>query len=244
MPRRVVAVHQPNFFPWLGFFDKIVRADAFIILDHVQFSESGGNWGNRVRMDVNGRPDWVTMPVSRDYNGRRRIDETRIDNLQPWRRKLLQSLRMSYGRALGFRSEFEFVSELVQNPTDMLSDYNLSAILAICARLGLPTAHIVCSSTLDAHAAKTELLIELVGLVDGNVYLAGGGAVGYQDDQLFAAAGVTVEYQRFAHPVYPQRSGAPFEPGLSVLDAILHRGSEETAKLLSAAPAAKPGSTS
>ena len=53
MSRRVVAIHQPNFFPWLGFFDKILCSDVFIVLDHVQFPKSEGNWSNRVRMAVN-----------------------------------------------------------------------------------------------------------------------------------------------------------------------------------------------
>ncbi len=48
----IVAIHQPNFFPWLGYFDKIARCDHFVLLDHVQFQKTGGVWSNRVRMMV------------------------------------------------------------------------------------------------------------------------------------------------------------------------------------------------
>jgi len=118
----VVAIHQPNFFPWLGFFDKIIRSDVFVVLDHTQFPKSEGNWSNRVRLAVNGEAAWVTMPVRRDYAGFRRIDEMRIDNRAPWRRKLVQLLRTNYGRALAFRDVFPVVESWIETPAELLAD--------------------------------------------------------------------------------------------------------------------------
>jgi hypothetical protein len=242
MSRCLVAIHQPNFFPWLGFFDKIARADVFVVLDHVQFPKTrDGNWTNRVKMDVYGTPTWVTMPLVRGYDGLRRIDEMQIDHHTPWRRKLLRSLQDSYGRAPHFRETFPLVAPLVDNAADLVVDYNLSAITALCQALGLPTTHLVRSSSLDVSGGKTDLLVDLVRATQGTAYLAGGGASGYQDDALLESAGIAVEYQRFVHPVYPQR-GDVFVPGLSVLDAIFHTGFERTAALLRR-PALSAGGT-
>jgi hypothetical protein len=228
-----VAIHQPTFFPWLGYFDKIVRADVFVVLDHVQFPKSRpGSWLNRVQLSVGGRPAWVTMPVVRTYHGLRRIDEMAIDNTSPWRRKLLQLLRSSYGRAPAFAEVFPIVAPLVENATDCLVDYNLAAIEALCERLGIGTAHLVRSSTLQVAGHATELLVGLVQCVGGRVYLAGGGAGGYQEDALFHAAGLELEYQRFQHPVYAQRGAVDFVPGLSILDALFNCGFADTAALL------------
>jgi hypothetical protein len=232
MNKRVVAIHQPNFFPWLGYFDKIVRADVFVVLDHVQFPKSEGNWSNRVKLAVNGAPGWVTMPVVRAYEGFRRIDEMQIDNSAPWRKKLLQLLRTNYGKALAFPAAFPVVESWVEHPAALLADYNLHAITSICDHLRLRSSHIVRSSTLGVDGAKTELLVNIVKAVDGTVYLSGDGSAGYQDDAAFVAAGIDVVYQRFTHPVYPQRLGAEFMPGLSVLDAIFHCGFEGGSKLL------------
>lgn len=232
MSRRVVAIHQPNFFPWLGFFDKVIRSDVFVVLDHTQFPKSEGNWTNRVRLSVNGEAAWVTMPVDRKYEGLRRIDEIRIDNQTPWRRKLLQLLRTNYGRAAFFAQVFPAVEAWVESPPELVADFNLRSITAICDRLGLKSSHMVRSSTLGVEGAKSELVANLVKQVGGTVYLSGDGSTGYLDEQVLRSAALDVDYQRFVHPVYPQRQGAAFIAGLSVLDALFHCGFEGTTRVL------------
>jgi len=66
---RVVAIHQPNFLPWLGYFDKLARADTFVLLDSVQFPKRNGTWMNRVKLLVGGEPGWITVPIVRAYHG-------------------------------------------------------------------------------------------------------------------------------------------------------------------------------
>jgi hypothetical protein len=85
MTQRLVAIHQPNFFPWLGYFDKLARADVFILLDDAQYPKTGGTWSNRVQLLINEKPAWVTVPVVRSYHGVRQIREMRIDEQRPWR---------------------------------------------------------------------------------------------------------------------------------------------------------------
>lgn len=240
MSRRVVAIHQPNFFPWLGFFDKVIRSDVFIVLDHIQFPKSEGNWSNRVRMAVNGEPAWVTMPVARDYDGFRRIDEMRIDNRAPWRRKLLQLLRTNYGRALAFREVFPEVESWVETPADLVADYNLRVITAMCATLRLRSSHLVRSSTLGVDGAKSQLVANLVKRVGGTVYLSGAGSAGYLQEDVLGSAGVALEYQRFRHPEYRQRPGHDFLEGLSILDTIFHCGFDGTSTVLNHTHAGEP----
>ena len=241
MSRKVVAIHQPNFFPWLGLFDKVVRSDVFVVLDHVQYPKSEGTWSNRVRLAVDGEARWTTMPVERDYSGVRRIDEMRIDNASPWRRKLLQLLRTNYGRAFAFKDTFPVIESWIENPAPLLADYNVDNITAICGRLGLNSSHLVRSSTLAVTGARTELLVNIVKTVGADTYLSGDGSAGYQDDDVFMSAGIEVVYQRFVHPVYPQRGTPQFMPGLSILDAIFHCGFAGAAQLLDVTQRAEPG---
>lgn len=230
----VVAVHQPNFLPWLGYFDKLARCDVFVLLDNVQFPKKSGTWMNRVRLLVAGEPAWVTIPVVRAYHGLRRIDEMRIDESRPWRRKLLLTIEQSYRRAPHFEATMPLVTEVVMHEGPMLADYNEAGVRRLAATVGLDTAKCVRASSLGVTATATDRLIEITQKLGGGSYLAGGGAGGYQEDDKFTAAGVRLCYQAFEHPSYPQLTARPHH-GLSIVDALMHRGADETARLLAGA---------
>jgi WbqC-like protein family len=232
MTQRLVAIHQPNLFPWLGYFDKLARADVFVLLDDVQFPKKGGTWINRVRILIDGEPAWMTVPVVRSYHGVREIREMRIDEQAPWRRKLLKTIQVSYGRAPHKDEVIPLLSELIGNPTDELAEYNRLAIAELADRLGL-TTQLVLSSSLDVSGQATDRLIRLVKAVGGDAYLSGGGAAGYQEDEKFSEASIELVYQRFEPPTYPQRADAPV-PGLSVIDALMGCGFGGVRELLRA----------
>lgn len=229
---KIVAIHQPNFFPWLGYFNKIARADLFLLMDNAQFPKTGGNWSNRVRLLVNREPQWVTVPVVRAYHGVRSVREMRINNDAPWRVKLIKTLKTNYNQAPFFQSVFPFLEELINNPTDMLSDYNTAAITSLAAALSMDSSKIIQGSTLGAEGSATDLLVSMVKAVGGTAYLAGGGAGGYQEDEKFDAAGIRLMVQEFKHPAYAQHKGGDFVPGLSIIDALMNCGFEETRALV------------
>src|SRR5437763_1510800 len=122
---KLVAIHQPNFFPWLGYFDKLRRADVFVVLDHVQYSKTSGNWGNRVQFLIAGQPRFATMPIRRDYHGVRQVREIKSNDQTPWRENLVKTLQSNYGRARHFTEVFPVVEPLVLNPIANVADYNM-----------------------------------------------------------------------------------------------------------------------
>jgi len=220
----IVAIHQPNFFPWLGFFDKIVRSDVFILLDHVQFQKTGGTWSNRVKLLVSGEAHWVTAPVVRNFHGVRAISEMEFQPGDPWREKLLKSLAGNYVRAPFYRGTVELIEPLILNPENNLARYNGAAIMSIAKCLGLPVEKFRWSSTMGVDQQASEMLIALTREAGGSTYMCGGGAEGYQQDTAFAAAGVELLYQNFQHPVYPQSGSKEFVAGLSIIDALMNLG--------------------
>lgn len=230
-PDRVAAIHQPNFFPWLGYFDKIARADVFIVLDDVQTQKTGSNWSNRVRLLVGGEPQWATAPVRRPPHGVQTLAEARWAE-QPWREKLAKSLHLNYAKAPFHAEAMELVEPLVLNAEAGLAAYNLHAVRAIAQALGLRD-NFVLASEFGVHATSTQRLVELVRRAGCRRYLAGGGAGDYQDDAQFAAAGLDLEYQSFVHPVYAQHGATAFHPGLSIIDALMNCGLARTRELLS-----------
>lgn len=220
----LVAIHQPNFFPWLGYFDKIRHADIFVFLDAVDYPRSGsggmGSWANRVRLNIQGEARWITCPVKRMPMGSA-IREAEIDDRQPWRTKLVKSLQTNYGKADRFQAAMAELEPLIQMPEINLAEFNIAAIGAIANLLGVSTRFMRLSE-LACEGRATELLIAITRTVRGSTYLAGGGAGGYQDDALFAANGVALAYQNFVPRPYGPTDR--YVPGLSVIDYLMHDG--------------------
>ena len=225
----VVAIHQPNFFPWLGYFDKIARSDVFVFLDSVQASKTGGSWLNRVKVAVNGDARWVTAPIDRSYHGVRLVREIDFGSTL-WRDQLLKTLASSYGRAAFYGETMQLVQPLIQNPDNNLARFNHFAIMSIVSALKLDTKQFVISSSLGLEGQNNDLLVAITRAVGGDTYLCGGGAAEYFDERPFTAAGLTVRYQNFAHPEYLPADR--LIPGLSVLDAMMHCGPHGVARLL------------
>lgn len=221
---KLVAIHQPNFFPWLGYFDKIQRSDAFVFLDAVDYPRSGsgsmGSWTNRVRLGIQGKPRWFTCPVRRMPLGSA-IGEARIDDAQPWRAKLLRTLEVNYRRSTNYDAAMALLGPLIETREGHLAAFNIAAIHAISAHLGISTRFLL-QSELEHAGQATDLLISLVRAAGGDSYLAGGGAAGYQEDDKFAKAGVALVKQGFV----PRGYGRPelFLPGLSVIDYLMQDG--------------------
>jgi len=220
----IVAIHQPNFFPWLGYFDKIARSDVFILLDHVQLQKTGGTWSNRVKLLMGGEARWVPAPIVRNFHGVRAISEMEFQSNDPWRDKLQKSLVANYARAPFFHETMDFFEPLILNPENNLARYNGAVVMAVAKRLGLPSEKFRWSSEIGAGEQSSEMLIALTRAVSGNAYMCGGGAEGYQEDALFAAAGIKLIYQNFKHPIYEQLAGRDFVAGLSIIDAFMYCG--------------------
>lgn len=223
-PLTVVAIHQPNFFPWLGYFDKIAQADVFVFLDSVDYPRSGsggmGSWTNRVHISVNGAPHWLTAPIRRMPLGAP-IQEARIDDSRPWRKKALKTLSGAYSKASQRIPAMEILTPLVLRDTDRIADYNIANIEALVKQLGLSTRFIR-QSELTVEGVSTERLVNIVRAVGGTAYLSGGGASDYQEEGAFSEAGIKLVIQNFEPlPYGPEKS---FIPRLSVIDYLMRDG--------------------
>lgn len=239
---KIVAIHQPNFFPWLGYFHKLRHADCFVVLDHVQFPKTGaGTWINRVRMLIAGEGRWITASLDRNFHGTRTIREMRLAEDRTWITKSLASIRQSYMRSPHFATIFPILESALARSDEGLAEMNLHGIHDLCeyAGLSLPEMHL--SSQMGALGASNELLIDLIKKVGGTHYLCGAVAAsssGYHDEDAFARAGITVVHQCFEHPVYSHPAKAGFEKGLSIVDALFYAGPAATLELLSPPPRA------
>lgn len=220
-----VAIHQPNFFPWLGYFDKIRRADVFILLDDVQFAKSGsGTWSNRVKVLINGGEHWLTAPVDRSFHGTRAINEMTFSRAGDWRERILRTIATAYRRAPYFEATFALLDPLVRNQEDNVAEYNIHALTALVGAIGFSEKALVRSSSLASESTATQRLVDLTIRAGGRRYLCGGGAGGYQEDEIFAASKISLLYQKFVTVPYRQHGAKGFVAGLSIIDAAMNLG--------------------
>lgn len=221
----IAAAHQPNFFPWLGWFDKLSRADIFIILDDVQFPRCTGSWGNRVKIQYNSKEKWLTASTDKNFHGFRKFNETRMADHLPWREKCMDMLEHAYRRSPWHEEVQSFLHPLLTNPCGDLVQYNMRGILAIADILGLDKGKFVLASQFKVKSSGTLRLIELAQAAGADAYMCGGGAGKYQEDLCFKQHNIGLLAQNFQHPRYLQFHQLDnFLPGLSIIDALFCLG--------------------
>jgi hypothetical protein len=224
LEQRVVAIHQPNFLPWLGFFNKWAKSDVFILLDDVQFPKTGGVWINRCGVLKNSESSWITVPIKRNFNGKKLINEVEIIDDISWKTDIKNKVKNYYKGASFFDEIVSLLDECLKNETINLCDFNFQILKIVGNKLRLDSNKIVFSSNLKSFGDKTDRLCSLVEAVSGTKYLSGDGSRGYQDDQVFLYKHIEVEYQNFRQKPYNQISGQEFVSGLSVLDSLMNLG--------------------
>jgi len=218
----ILAAQQPNYLPWIGFFHKVASADLLVLADHVQYSRRGITNRNVIKGPAG--PVRLTVPVLTSGQPGVVISEARIDNASPWRRSHWRTIQTCYGRAPHFASHAEFFESLLAREWTRLAPLNEEIIRYMMRAFGIEK-RILRSSELRPEGAKTELVVSLCRLTGAEVYLSGTGARKYMDEDACRRAGLTVRYQQFRHPVYPQLHG-PFLPNLSALDLLFNVGSQ------------------
>lgn len=223
----IVAVHQPNYLPWLGYFAKMARADIFVFLDDVQFSK--GSYTNRVQVARDGKAVWMTVPV-RHALGTSICD---VEIARPdWSRSHADFLKQSYRKARHFDEVWRELEAWLENASGRLSAINASIIMKIASRLGLKAKMLEASRlNIEGNAPDQRLAAIAATVAPGGVYLSGGGGANYQSEDAFSAQGIKLRYSDF-QPLPYDCGGTTFIPGLSIVDALFHHGFEATAELI------------
>ena len=217
----IVAVHQPQYLPWLGYFDKIDRADIFVLLDNVQFKKN--EWQNRNRIKTAAGSQWLTVPVT--YKFPQRIDEVGVNNRERWQHQQRQAILSNYRKAPYWDAVAPLLEEILTPAWEFLAPLNIFVVRKLVELLGIATPLHVASELPAFPENPDERLIAITKHFGADTYLAGSGGRDYMDLDRYEKNGIKVLFQEYRHPVYEQRFGA-FEPFMSVLDLLFNHGSE------------------
>lgn len=233
-----VAVHQPNYAPWAGYFAKLAAADVLVFLDDAQLPQ-GRSYVSRTAIAGPGgpagdAPQWLSVPIARAHDAP--IRAARFADAG-WARRHMATLRARYARAPYFAEVMALLAPLYDAPGALLAPFNARLVQAVAAYLSLAPRFLWASELGIAPGLRaTERLVALVQAAGGTTYVSGAGGASYQDPACFAAAGITLEVRRYTPQPYDQGTGMhgrprPFVPGLSVLDLLFRRGRAAAALL-------------
>jgi hypothetical protein len=219
-----VAIIQPLYLPWAGFFEMIAATDAYIALDHVKFEPS--SWQHRNRVKGPNGPFLLSVPIYNNKGGGSRICDRRIDYRQPWVKKHLKSLESCYRKAPYFDLYYWEIKSLLGAGIETIAGLNVGLIRLLLKFLGLDRK-VFQSSELplgdDTMLGKNERLINLMKAVGATGFYEGASGRNFIDRSRFEEEGMTVEFQEYCHPLYPQQFEG-FLPYMSVVDLLFNCG--------------------
>ncbi len=217
-----IAISQPTYLPWLGYFDLIDQVDVFVLLDNVQFEKQ--SWQQRNRIKTPAGLQWLTVPVM--FRGRfgQLIRDVEIRDAEFWRNHL-RAIELNYRRSLFFDRYFEELSSrLKYTPGGLLAELNGRLLEWFMSVLGIQT-RVVVSSHLQQAGRRTELLANICASLGADQYISPLGSAGYllEEGNMLLDKGVGFVFQHYEHPEYCQLF-PPFLPYASILDLIFNEG--------------------
>lgn len=220
-PGTIIAILQPGYLPWLGFFEQMDRAGVFVYLDDVQYTKADWRSRNRIRIPAEPGWAWLTVPVRAGPTGRL-IREVKIDYQQKWVARHLNLIRANYCRAPFFDRFFPALRDILESKPELLMDLDVSLAGFLAESFGIHP-RIKFSSGCAAPGRKTEKLLNICLAERAGTLYDGESSRNFMDEPLMQKHGIRVVYQIYHPPPYPQQS-TPFIPFLSALDLLLNCG--------------------
>ena len=215
---RKIAIHQPNYLPWLGYFYKIYQSDVFVFLDDAQFSNKGMH--NYTYIKTNNGSCRLKFPVQQRFGDK--INEVRPKDELGWKDKHMAILKSNYSKAKYFTEVFNDYRQLISQDFNSISELNGSSIKFYAKKLGIKTKFIN-SSELNINLSKEEKIIAICNVLGASVYYSGKGAEAYQNEGNFCSNGIELIYSVFKPFNYQQLWGE-FQANVSALDFFMNCG--------------------
>lgn len=230
-----LAIMQPYFFPYLGYFQLLAAADRFVFFDDVHYMPR--SWIHRNRLLRQGEPAYFGVPVSGGSQNRRICEVSVVTDGDPsrWRRKLLAGLAQEYRAAPYFAATFALAESVLRQPAEHIGALARYSVLAAAQLLGVNTQIVASSNIYDNQGLKgQERILDICRREGATSYLNAPGGRALYDPAAFAQAGITLKFLQPALPPYAQFQ-APFVAGLSIIDVLMFNPPETVAAMLSLA---------
>jgi len=220
---KTIAIMQPTFLPWIGYFAMIDRVDEFVFLDSVQYARR--SWQQRNKVKTPDGPKWVTVSIISKGLRDQKISEARVDHETGSLEKIERTICANYARAPFFKPYSAEFIDILRSKPEKLADLNTTLIRWAMGVLGIRTP-LASSEALAVEGAKADLLASICRERKADRYLSAPASREYlEESSALSDAGVALEYHEYEHPSYPQPFGE-FAPYMCVADLIFNAGPE------------------
>lgn len=226
-----VAIMQPYFMPYIGYWQLIHAVDCFVVYDNIEFTKKG--WIHRNRMLQNGSDEMFSLALAKDSDYLPVVRRHLAQPFQQHHDKLLRKFRGAYQKAPYFAETMPLLEQILRYNSDNLFGFIFNSIQAVCQHLDITTELVVASSVEPAEPLKgKERVKQLCQLLQATEYLNPIGGQALYDKADFAQAGISLHFQRVLPFSYPQFS-EPFVPWLSIVDVLMFNSRNDVKRQLS-----------
>jgi hypothetical protein len=216
-----LAIMQPYFFPYIGYWQLIHAADRFVIYDDVNYIKGG--WVNRNRILINGTPSYITVPLDKP-SPYKQICETTLQSSPAWQNKLVKMVEMTYRKAPGFTTVFPVIERLIRHKAGNLSEYLAHQLQVLSTFMGICTEFVLTSRCYEnKHLSGQARIIDICEREGATTYINPQGGQTLYDTDSFRNAGIELHYIVMRPVPYKQRVDG-FVPNLSIIDALMEIG--------------------
>lgn len=224
-----IAVMQPYFFPYIGYFQLMNAADKFVILDDVNFIKKG--WINRNKILINNEPVYFTIPLVK-LSQNKLIKDIEISNEKSWQGKLLKTIERSYCKAPFFSVSYELISKIILKNENSISDLVNYSLIEIKKYLGLKTKIIRSSAIYSNCELKgQERIIDICKKEKSDHYINPIGGTELYSKKSFEDNGISLNFVKTNNIEYKQ-FGDKFFGSLSIIDVIMFNPKEKVSEFL------------
>jgi hypothetical protein len=225
----ILAINQPYWFPYIGYFQLISAAQRFVVYDDVAYIKGG--WINRNRILIDGEPRYLTVPTQ-GASSFKPIREVGVDDKRAWQSKMLKTLEQAYAKAPQFETVFPLVAACVQTEEPNIGRMALRSIRAVADYLDITTSLVETSSLYgNSELAGPARVIDVCVREGATEYVNASGGMALYDRAVFADHGIKLRFVK-PRPIVYRQFGETFTPWLSIIDVLMFNSRSQAQALL------------
>lgn len=204
---KTVSIHQPNYLPWLGYFDKICKSDVFVVFDDVQFPRGKQHFGHRnLIKSPNGESKWLTVTL-KDKNSLKNFNEVELSTEVDWKNSHLNLIKSFYRKTRYFDKYFSLLESILTKDFPSLSHLNVAIIKEFLNVMDIHTQIVFSSDICKGNGLSgNEKILFILKSLEADRYVSGTGegSMRYINESEFKNNNIELVWQHYEHPVYDQ----------------------------------------